>query len=346
VLITGWYGTETVGDRAILGQIITEQRKKDKDVCIRITSAYPFVTERTLYELGESAEIIPLFDKAALFAATQADEVIMGGGPLMEMEWLSVPLWLFSFAKQSGRKTVVHGCGIGPIKTDRGKKTIAEILSLADGISVRDSASAEIARQLTGRDNIAISGDPAVKYIQKKFGNMKRTGTNGVLACFLREITDEYFVGTQEEYLEYRTGFETALAGNIKNLCRERNLRPYFYAMHNFVVGGDDRDFAYRFVDEQCFENGSYDIYNKLTSIEVIVDAMISADLCLCMRFHSTVFADTLGVPYITIDYTNGGKVKGFLGDIKKSERLVIIDEIKKDSGALVRNRMIHNSER
>ena len=149
-----------------------------------------------------------------------------------------------------------------------------------------------------------------------------------MLACFLREITDEYFIGTAEEQKNRRDQIEKSLADNIKQLCKERNLHPRFCSMHNFVIGGDDRDFYYRFVDEQAFEKGSYDIDNKLTGIDVVADAMANAELCLCMRFHSTLFANTLGADYLSIDYTNGGKVKGFLDDVGKSERLVTLEEL------------------
>jgi hypothetical protein len=309
VLITGWYGTETVGDKAILGQIINETRAADESARISVTSAYPFVTERTLKELGETGkvEIVPLFDKAALRAAASADLVIMGGGPLMEMEWLSVPLWLFFVAKRAGGKTAVHGCGIGPLRTEKGEKAVAELLSLTDEATFRDSASAAAAARLSGKSDMAVTGDPAVKYLQNKFGRIHAGCKSGILACFLRELTAEYFHGAEGAFEAFRLEFERALAVNIKRLCEARGLRPRFCAMHNFVVGGDDRDFNYRFADAH-FEKGDCDIDNGLTGIDAVADAMKGAELCLCMRFHSTVFADTLGAPYISIDYTGGGK--------------------------------------
>jgi polysaccharide pyruvyl transferase WcaK-like protein len=102
----------------------------------------------------------------------------------------------------------------------------------------------------------------------------------------------------------------------------------YLFGEYEFLVGGDDRDFYYRFVDEQAFEKDSYDIDNRLTGIDVVAEAIANSELCLCMRFHSTVFADTLCADYLSIDYTNGGKVKGFLDDAGKSERLVTLAEL------------------
>ena len=329
VLITGWYGTETVGDKAILAQIISEIRERDESTRILITSVYPFITERTLYELNEeNVEIIPLFDSKALEWASSADEVIMGGGPLMEMEWLAIPLWLFSIAKQSGKKTVIRGCGIGPVFNELAEKAVCDILQLADEITLRDKASMDWATERVGRNDIRVTEDPAVPYIRGKYKRTDNTVKNNELACFLRELTMEYeSERTEDEFIKYRTRFEEALARNIKQLCDEEGLVPHFYSMHNFVIGNDDRDFYYRFAGEY-FEKGTYVVDNKLTSIEKVTNAMNNAALCLCMRFHSVAFADTLDVPYIAIDYTNGWKIKAFLDEQGKSDKLVSLDDL------------------
>jgi polysaccharide pyruvyl transferase WcaK-like protein len=47
---------------------------------------------------------------------------------------------------------------------------------------------------------------------------------------------------------------------------------------------------------------------------------MSESPFSICMRFHSVLFAQTLGVPYVAIDYTGGGKIKGFLEGCGKEE--------------------------
>ena len=339
VLITGWYGTETVGDKAILGQIIDEVQQRREDTRILITSAYPFITHRTLYELGAVAEVVPLFDKLALQWAARADEVIMGGGPLMEMEWLSIPLWLFSIAKHHGRRTVIRGCGIGPIYGESAEKAVCAILRLADAISLRDQDSADWAYARLRGENISItvSEDPAVPYIRARYKQEEGfSAPMKELACFLRELTFEYEGHRSEAAsVEYRKGVEDALAHNIKKLCMEKGLVPHFYAIHNFVVGNDDRDFNHRFVDAY-FDKGSYRIDKKLTSIEKVTSAMNESALSLCMRFHSVVFADTLERPYIAIDYTNGGKITAFMGEHGDTARMVTVDGLLDSDTALL----------
>lgn len=50
ITIIGWYGTETIGDRAILAGIISLLSKSISNLSIRLGSLYPFYSERTLYE--------------------------------------------------------------------------------------------------------------------------------------------------------------------------------------------------------------------------------------------------------------------------------------------------------
>ena len=52
VFIVGWYGTETTGDKAILGGIIIDYQKKYKNLDFVIASLEPFITEQTLKELS------------------------------------------------------------------------------------------------------------------------------------------------------------------------------------------------------------------------------------------------------------------------------------------------------
>ena len=50
ILITGWYGTETQGDKAILSGILSLLKKNIDNVAIYIHSTNIFYTEQTLKE--------------------------------------------------------------------------------------------------------------------------------------------------------------------------------------------------------------------------------------------------------------------------------------------------------
>ena len=328
ILITGWYGTETVGDKAILGEIINYYERNHENTEFYISSFHPFITEKTIKELNIDAHIVSTEDLMFSLASAHCDVTVMGGGPLMGIDALKVPLWSFKIAKIFNKKTVVFGCGIGPLKEEKHIKAVKEILNLSDVIKVRDDASLLLGKELTGREDIINSGDAARNYVKDLDGKVKVEKNEKELACFLREWTQEYLgENSQEEFQAIKEAFERNLATYIRNLCQKEGLKPVFYPMHTFVVGNDDRDFNRKFV-KKYLSDIDCTVHRQNTSVRFTVEAMKRAKLNLCMRFHSVLFAHTLNTNFIAIDYTNGGKIKGYLTDHKSTDRMISLYEL------------------
>ncbi len=326
IVITGWYGTETVGDKAILGNIIELFRKTDPQCHVTVTSFYPFVTQKTLSELGLNTEVVSVYSYDFLMAIRNAEKVILGGGPLMDMEALAIPLWAFTLARIFGGETIVFGCGIGPVNSTKYANTIKRILELANEVKLRDSGSVEISKKWLPNLRSEMVGDPARAFLRSARHNFPKPPRKPVLACFLREWTAEYGQGLSTlEFQVRRSAFEDKMAQVIKAICKDHNLLPTFYPMHTFFVGNDDRDFYRRFL-AQHFEREKHTFYKYNANPDLIADSMNSSQMCICMRFHSVLFAETLGVNYFAIDYTNGGKISAFLRDQGRSDRMISLD--------------------
>ena len=98
ITIIGWYGTETIGDRAILAGIIRVMSEVFPSYSIRLGSLYPFYTERTLHEdQGFYNEVslnkllsIAIFDSKDPVQLRNnikhSDLLVVGGGPLMDLK--------------------------------------------------------------------------------------------------------------------------------------------------------------------------------------------------------------------------------------------------------------------
>lgn len=317
IFIVGWYGTETAGDKAILDEIIFRIKGHSKEAKITIASMYPFITRRTLKELGlTNVAVIDTYSPDYLETCRTSDAVIMGGGPLMGMDPLGFVLAAFAEAAGAGVPTFIDGCGIGPIAADLHISTLKEIIRLASVISVRDTGSLEWISSHTGRTDARCSADPAVGFIIRYAKNtMVPFEKQDTLACFLREITTEYIGDmTSDEFTAFKYKFEEELGKLIRHVSGATGLRPLLMPMHTFVIGNDDRDFARRLSREHLVGH-DYVIGERIYAPQDILSTMLSAELCLCMRFHSVLFADVLDVPYIPVDYTGGGKIKGFLKD-------------------------------
>ena len=96
ICVIGWYGSETLGDRAILDGIIYVFSGISRILNISIGALYPVLTERTLYEDGDfyarhcdelNMHCFNVKEPSELQDhICQADIVIMGGGPLMDLD--------------------------------------------------------------------------------------------------------------------------------------------------------------------------------------------------------------------------------------------------------------------
>lgn len=328
VLITGWYGTETVGDKAILGGIIRNYQYRYPGAEFAVTSLYPFVTERTLRELGIHAAVVPVYSPKFIKACASYDEVVMGGGPLMDIAELGVILTAFTIAASKGRRRTVYGCGVGPLNGVFCIDGVRRILNLADSVTLRDHASVEYAKQLTGRLDITCVGDPAGAYVLIRKQALPRPDRRPLLACFLRKWPAGYRGGrTVGEYEQLRNRFETQLGEQVRHACAALGLRPALYSMHTFFEGCDDRRFNRDFADKHLTGLDPV-IDHSPSTVDSTIQAMRSATACLAMRFHSVLFAHTLGVNYLAIDYTLGGKVSGFLDDHGASGSMVSLPEV------------------
>jgi polysaccharide pyruvyl transferase WcaK-like protein len=331
IFITGWYGTETVGDKAILAGIINELNAQFPDASYVVSSLYPLITERTMKELGILSTVIPVYSPDFVAYTKGSDLVIMGGGPLMDLEELALPLTAFKLAKSDGIQTMIFGCGIGPLFNKKFELATKKILELADVIKLRDQKSVDIATRWThGKKNITLSGDPAKVYLNAKYAELQVPVKN-ILTCYLRDWTHEYAANlTEEDFLAQKEKMEAGLAQLIKQRAKTFGVEQIVLDhMHNFVVGNDDRDFSRYFIKKYFHDSEIPVTYNrKLSTIDSIVNAMKSSKHNICMRFHSVVFAHTLGADFTAFDYTLGGKILNYLTDNDQLQRMVTVNDI------------------
>jgi MoaA/NifB/PqqE/SkfB family radical SAM enzyme/polysaccharide pyruvyl transferase WcaK-like protein len=332
VLIFGWYGTETAGDKAILGQLLHETRQDLPDATVRLASLYPYYTEWTLQELGyPDVDVIPTYSSQFLKQVRNSDEVVMGGGPLMHIDTLGVVLTAFRTAKQAGNRTRIEGCGIGPL--DGGEKYcegVRRILELSDEIKLRNDGAVAAAYDLVDRDDIVNTGDPAFDFVHRWKNNHPCPEQRNLLNLYLREWPREYGKNLDDEQFdETKAAFERETGEWVAEICERYDLRPRLLPMHYFFIGDDDREFARSFATEELEARGLDPIVeDRPLSVSEVLSTMQEGTLSLCMRYHSTVFASELGEEFLAIDYSQGGKVARYLNDRNQTDRMIDIVDI------------------
>lgn len=316
VLLVGWYGTETAGDIAILAAIARKYLDEHPGCRLTLLSLYPtysMVTRQDLpADIRDALTIRGYETTEALEAADTADAIVMAGGPLMDIPQVAMIASLFARFRDSGRPRIIDGCGIGPLNDERYRKTVAWLARAATQVTVRDHAGVHKLRQWGIGKPVGVAADPAASYIAG-LGERWHGERSNTIRCFLRELTPEYPQATTPDEARDR------LTGLLRRLLHlYPDCRIELLPMHYFPVGNDDRVFA-RMLGDALGDDRIAVEMRPLSPAE-IVRRMADARFCVCMRFHSVVFAHTIGAPYLAIDYTNGGKITGFLEDVNNLE--------------------------
>jgi len=316
-LICGWYGTETLGDKAILGGVVTGVREVFPETEIVLASLFPYLSEQTVAQMSELEGVEVVSIAEALQSVQTYQAVMFGGGPVMALDCLAEMKVLFEQAKKSGILTILAGCGVGPVGEDHHNAAIKDILDLSDIRVLRDKKSEVIARSLGVEGNFVVAEDPAFTWLSKNCKDENPSSPSdeirlllGLRAWPFHEYAPEL---TVQEGNTIKERFEQQVLQALTDLCRKaQGVKILPFPMCTNHYGGDDRWF-YRDLFRGCAELEPYldlkYLSRELTPNEAI-RAFLDSDVALTMRFHSLVFALGLGVPAVAIDYTLGkGKV-------------------------------------
>lgn len=336
LVVIGWYGTETIGDRAILVGILSRISKVKNLEKITIGALNPFFTERTILEdkkfinqvTNENVELSVFNSKnksEIVQAVSESDFVIMGGGPIMAIPDLKMINYTLKLAKSFGKKTGIIGCGFDPLKTKEFINIGASILENSDVKIFRDETARknaiELMLSLDKSFNIyeyKVALDPAIEaalvYKKGKQKNLIIDRTEVVINFRdLPEIYNEF---------DRKGSINCELCKFVVDFCGSQAHKPVrFVPMHYFRDGNDDRDF----INKLNFELGGIPnlvVQNEVLTLEETFDVFYHSAYCVGMRFHSVVLMTILNGNNYVLDYTNpnNGKIIGFLRDIDDSE--------------------------
>jgi polysaccharide pyruvyl transferase WcaK-like protein len=319
LLICGWYGTETLGDKAILGGVIIAARKRFPRLAIDVASLETYVTKETSRQMPDlRIGRVLSFGEALAGIMTKEFGAIAVVGPLMSTIRRCTHLFeLFAAAKISGTKAVVAGCGLGPLQVEHRNAAIKYILELADEVVLRDTVSAELARTTLGVQRpCAVAPDAAFLWIRQPRPLSAERDRRRVLLALRDWPLDEFGSGIDPlAARSLKARYETELVEMLRELGRlEPSLEIVPFCMHKYLVGGDDREFYRRLL--KGFPQILARLDNRHRPPAEDLRFFASSRAVLAMRFHSVVFSLATNTPFLAVDYTMGGKIAGLLGDV------------------------------
>ncbi len=324
----GWYGTETIGDRAILAGLISFFNKAYDDFKIKLGSLHPFFSERTINEdfsfykkTINKALKIELFNsqdsKELLKAIKDSDLVVMGGGPLMDLNELFMIEYAFKKANKLGIKTALLGTGVGPLFQKKYRKSVLNIALHSDITILRDTKSKDNLEEIYNEfsrgfnhDLVTISYDPAVE-CALLFLDFSTVEDSDYIAVNLREFPVAY--NKSYDVQDINSGLKR-FVGDLALTYKEREIR--LMPMHYFHIGEDDRKFLNAIALELNQDN--IRVQNEVLTLEETMEIYQNAHFNVGMRFHSVVLQTIVNGKNYILDYTEPkrGKISGFLKDI------------------------------
>lgn len=318
VLICGWYGTETLGDKAILGGLMQAIRKVLGVVEFTLVSLYPYVSEMLRNQMPEFKDCHIVNPQDGVRLAAGMDLVVFGGGPLMALNELADMEAIFYAANTKAVPTLIAGCGIGPLGDKWLNASLKKILLLASQRIYRDANSRDLAETL-GVDTTAdlVAEDPAFTWLVSQRGQLQSSPPNDykVLLLGLRDFPYSAYARhlNAVECNAAKQRYEQAVVQALEALAEEHYglvIRPLPMCTNHF--GDDDRWFYRRLFRGNAKLKARLDMSLLVAELPPVdyCEAFRSAHVVLSMRFHSVVFALGLEVPTVVIDYTLGkGKV-------------------------------------
>ena len=308
----GWYGTETIGDRAIFAGILRILSEIYNDnLEIRIGSLFPPLTERTIleddnfYKRISSKRISKIecfysLSKSALDKNIKGSDLLfIGGGPLMDMQVMYMLKYGFKKARKLGIKTAIIGCGWGPLNEKEFIDVTSDIIKLSDISIFRDSKSSEKAKKETMCSE-SIEGliDPAVFAASFYLNDRnKEVGSENIVSMNFREL----FVSNDNLDGHFPISYCKKIIQELARCYSESIVR--LIPMHTFAIGGDDRIVLNQLAKE--LQDLPIEVQNVPLSLEETMSVYNTSAACVGMRFHSILLQIVLcGNNYI-LDYTH-----------------------------------------
>lgn len=312
ILLCGWYGTETLGDKAILAGVVRLLRDVYEAPVLSVASLEYYVSENTRRQMPELSNVMTVSHPEAhrQIEDGEYDAVFMAGGPLMAAvdECLEIAE-LFARARKHALPVGVIGCGVGPLQEGR-NNFLKAVLKYSNVKVFRDEKSLDLANSLGLGDGAIAGVDPAWWWLEGQHREIQPDDSKVLLA--LRDWPiDEYARSLSPNMAAtVKLKFESEVLIAVRALLDAgKNVVPF--CMHKYAMGGDDRRFYQRLFANEPDVLKNLDIRHRTPAEDLVQFA--SAGSALTMRFHSCVFALATGTPFESIDYTCGGKVASLL---------------------------------
>ena len=286
--LIGNYGAANIGDNAILRAILNSHPDYD----FTVFSSNP---EKTYQELNiNTAPVFPLGIRSAIKngfrrsikALSSVDAVILGGGGLMQDEYLYACFlwaWQIFWVKLMGKPLFIYATGVGPIKTGLGRFLTKYVYKYAVGVTVRDKSSYDTLHRLgLSMDNVEITADPAFlfKHVEQESARVPHT-----------------YVISLRPWLKYNGRIISVFTEYLQKLKAEKNAKFVFVCMQSI------KEHDLKVITPVLKKvEGSIAVPKHFADL---LHIMKEAEFAIGMRYHFLIAAMLTKTPALALSYSH-----------------------------------------
>ena len=301
VAALGYYGFGNLGDEAVLAGIRTTLDEVfPSDFTVLTANA----TESSRLHPGTgTAERWNLRSMGKTLQGT--DLFILGGGSLLQdatsiksILWYAIAARI---ARRHSRKVLWWGQGIGPLNSSASRLLTRMIAHQADAITVRDSASATLLKEIGVRGSISIVADPAFALKPATEPDSFQTRPKPETIMALRPWRED--------------------AGVISAFSATFGGKKEITGLPMHLPG--DQEFMNRIFGTSFYQT---DWRSGGMTVERTLGIIACAQLTVAMRLHALIFAARCGIPFLAVSYDQ--KVNALAHAAGQDDALISVKEL------------------
>ncbi len=344
IFLIGWFGAGNMGDEAILLSDLLWLREKIHGAEFYILSFDPERTRRLTEKIPEVRRILKMGSKAnairsdfmgILKAFRKVDLVLIGGGGIFQDIYNRYPIPFFTamalLAKWNRKTLLLYCVGIGPIRTWLGRRLCRLAANTANMVSVRDSESRALLKEIGVTKEIVLSADPVFllkpqknEVVEELCHKYRLDGHRPLVGVCVQEL----FLWDNET----RKG----LAEVLDTLIAEKGAGIVFLPLGVYRDGWlrkkglDSVDMA---ASKRLAElmTGEYILVADELSPQNLLAVIQKMDLMVSMRLHGLIMGLSMGVPAVALTYREEIKIKNLMRRLDQKDRLFEVGMLDKE---------------
>lgn len=302
VVISGWYGVPNLGDELLLS-VIGGWIRAAGGVPV-VLSVHPALTMSSM-----GFEAVPYMDRDTIEAEMRkAALFVMGGGGLLQEYDVFAPGGLGAFpaggsalyvqhfllARAAGVPTVALAQGVGPLRSPLARMAARELFERADGVSVRDEASAALLREIGVQRSLPVAPDPGWSHrpLAQLAGDLERRW---------RQLAGRKRLAIILRSWPFTPGWEDAFIAGFGGRL-PADWSAVWLDFSPPAGAGPGGEIAKRMVARLDGDEAQHVVWDG-NDVEEASAVIASCDACLAMRLHGLLLGAAAGLPCVAVEY-------------------------------------------